>query len=92
VFAVAVDAALALAGNTFGGYLPALFALAGYAFVLRSRLLGLAAAVFSASLTLRSLDEPFCDRIPAGTHWLWHCLNAVVLFLVAIQADRYSKG
>lgn len=83
-FAVAVNAALALTvGEVLGGYLPALLGLAAFAGTLRSRPLGVAAAVFAVSLVLRTLDEPLCDHVPIGTHWLWHCLNAVVLFLVA---------
>ena len=37
------------------------------------------AAILSTSITLRSLDEILCDTIPFGTHFLWHCLNAVML-------------
>lgn len=41
-----------------------------------------AAAVFTMSLTLRTLDEPLCTTFPLGTHGGWHILNAVVLALV----------
>lgn len=44
--------------------------------------LAAAGLVFAASLTLRSLDQPLCASLPIGTHWLWHLLNAVVLFLL----------
>ncbi|MGI5244983.1 hypothetical protein [Dactylosporangium sp. CA-139066] len=89
----AVDAALLLAGPryTLGGYLPAGLALAVFAVALRSRRLLLATGVFAVSLTLRTLDEPLCGSLPIGTHWLWHCLNAVVLYLVALDiADRVT--
>jgi hypothetical protein len=94
VFAVALDAALALVGPryTVGGYLPALLVLVGFAATLRSRPLIVAAVVFPVSLTLRTLDQPLCDRLPIGTHWLWHCLNAVVLYLVAIHVARKIPG
>jgi hypothetical protein len=90
VFAVAVDVLLGLAGRqyTLGGYLPALLGLGGFAVALRSRPLGVAAVVFAVSLTLRTLDEPLCDQVPAGLHWAWHCLNAVVLYLVAVSVDK----
>ncbi|WP_432835619.1 ceramidase domain-containing protein [Dactylosporangium sp. CA-092794] len=90
VFAVAVDLLLALAGPryTLGGYLPALLGLAGFAVALRSGRLAIAAAVFAVSLTLRTLDQPLCDQVPIGTHWLWHCLNAVVLYLVATDVGH----
>jgi hypothetical protein len=90
VFAAFVDVLLGLAGRqyTLGGYLPALLGLAGFAVALRSRPLGLAAAVFAVSLTLRTLDEPLCGSIPVGMHWAWHCLNAVVLYLVAVSVNK----
>jgi Ceramidase len=40
-----------------------------------------AAAVFIVSLTFRSIDMQVCPAIPVGVHFLWHLLNAVVLFL-----------
>ncbi|MFI5906944.1 hypothetical protein [Dactylosporangium sp. NPDC051541] len=90
VFAVFVDVLLALAGRqyTLGGYLPAALALAGFAVALRSRGLGVATGVFAVSLTLRTLDGPLCHAVPVGLHWGWHCLNAVVLYLVARDVDR----
>ncbi|HCT80178.1 MAG TPA: hypothetical protein DGT23_27180 [Micromonosporaceae bacterium] len=63
---------------TLGGYIPAFVGLAGFGLVLRARELNLAAAVFAVSLTLRTLDDPLCGSFPAGTHFLWHCLNAIV--------------
>jgi len=30
---------------------------------------------------LRSVDEAACPYIPIGTHFLWHALIAVVLYL-----------
>ncbi|MFK7840290.1 MAG: ceramidase domain-containing protein [Bdellovibrionales bacterium] len=41
------------------------------------------AALFAISMTLRSIDEMLCEIIPFGTHFLWHCLNAIVLYLSA---------
>ena len=40
-----------------------------------------AAGVFVVSMTLRSIDMHFCQTLPIGTHFLWHCLNGVVLYL-----------
>jgi hypothetical protein len=42
-----------------------------------------AAAVFSVSLLFRTLDGPFCTAIPIGTHFMWHILNGVVVYLAA---------
>lgn len=55
----------------------------------RSLLLA-AAAVFAVSVTCRSVDRALCDIIPFGTHFLWHVLNSVVLYLSmrALILDR----
>lgn len=46
-----------------------------------------AAVVFIVSVLLRSLDFVFCDEVTidgrdVGTHFMWHLLNAVVIFLL----------
>jgi hypothetical protein len=75
-------------------YFPALIALAGcgghawrkgHAGAAR---LGAAAGVFMASLVLRSVDQAVCEAWPLGTHFIWHCLNSVVLYLTATALDR----
>ncbi|MAI62223.1 MAG: hypothetical protein CBB87_07080 [Micavibrio sp. TMED27] len=38
---------------------------------------------FTVSLTFRSIDMSVCEYLPIGTHYLWHCLNALVLYLTA---------
>jgi hypothetical protein len=45
-------------------------------------LLGSAVAVFTLSITFRTIDKAVCDTVPYGTHFLWHLLNAVVLYLL----------
>ncbi|CUA94978.1 ceramidase domain-containing protein [Pannonibacter indicus] len=70
------------------GYLPALaaiFVVAALVWRSNARLAkGLAAAgvVFAASLTFRTLDMPVCDSLALGTHFMWHILNGLVLFLL----------
>jgi hypothetical protein len=77
--------ARALSGTV--AYLPALATLTLTALIsLRldrraSGVLALACAVFIVSLTARALDGPWCAHWPQGTHFLWHLLNAVVLYL-----------
>jgi len=67
------------------GYLPALVALAACGGLLALRRhpaagwLLVAAAVFTLSLTFRSLDQRLCAVWPLGTHFMWHILNGVVL-------------
>jgi hypothetical protein len=40
----------------------------------------LAAGLFAVSLAFRTADLPLCAVLPLGTHFVWHILNAVVLF------------
>ncbi len=41
-----------------------------------------AGGLFLISLTLRTVDQAWCTRLPMGTHFLWHLLNAGVLYLL----------
>lgn len=94
----AVVATLGDGSDVLGGYLSALVALVGFGLALRltapaesrryGALLVWAAALFAVSLTLRTLDGPMCARIPVGTHFLWHCVNAAVMFLVSYAVIR----
>jgi hypothetical protein len=72
------------------GYLPALAALIVVAAATPParangqprRELAHAALVFALSLALRTLDRASCAAIPGGTHFAWHLLNAVVLYIL----------
>jgi hypothetical protein len=35
---------------------------------------------FTASLFFRTVDMAFCEMFPYGTHFLWHIINAYVLY------------
>lgn len=96
-FAASVGIDRALPPGTLhgsGSYLPAFFALVAVGLVLRSYLhpaasgLLIAAGVFALSLTFRTLDQPLCDFIPLGTHFLWHGLNGLLLFVLVETAMR----
>jgi hypothetical protein len=80
-----------LNGSLF--YLPALGALIVVGLLLEERrhraapYLLWAAAIFAISVTLRTLDIALCDKIviegrKIGTHFAWHVLNAIALFLL----------
>jgi hypothetical protein len=45
--------------------------------------LALALGIFTASLTLRTLDMAVCDSLAIGTHYFWHMLNAWMLYVLA---------
>lgn len=47
----------------------------------QARLCFIAAAVFILAVIMRILDMPLCGAWPSGTHFLWHTLSAVTLYL-----------
>lgn len=48
-------------------------------------------AVFTLSLTFRTIDLMICDAIPIGSHFWWHLLNAYVLYkLIALLLPNAS--
>ncbi|WP_410637601.1 hypothetical protein [Amycolatopsis sp. lyj-346] len=89
--AAPVFLALTLVTALLGGglYLGALIGLAVFAAALAFARdaywthFAVAGAVFALSLSLRALDRDVCDYVPAGTHFLWHLLNGLVLYLVS---------
>jgi hypothetical protein len=75
------------------GYLPALGALIVIGMLLAERhhragpYVVWAAAIFAISILFRSVDLSFCYQVvikgrQVGTHFIWHLLNALVLFLL----------
>ena len=60
------------------------------------RALLLAAVAFAVSLVFRSVDHAVCSWWPLGTHFAWHALNALVLFLLVRTAilfrARFAAG
>lgn len=81
------------------GYLPALGALIIIAMLLTERhhraapYVVWAAVIFTGSILLRSLDMSFCDTVVingrnVGTHFIWHVLNAVMIFLLLLASLR----
>lgn len=95
---LAVVAVLALAQAALGAYGAALTAMLAIGWYLRfnrqhpaGNALLTAAGVFALSLFLRTIDEPLCETIPMGTHFFWHLLNAVVLYLVTRAMIRFGQ-
>ena len=70
-------------------YLPPLLALALLAAYTRRRSrpgaarLAVAAGVFVVAIAFRSVDQTACETWPLGTHFVWHCLIALVAYLTA---------
>lgn len=79
-------------------YLPAVAALAAFAAALLwtgkpgAGLVLAACGLFALSLFFRSIDLAVCDRIPFGTHFLWHVLNAAMVGLLLLVAVRYGQN
>lgn len=83
-------------------YVPALIALLGLGILLLLRrhpagaYITWGGVVFAASLTLRSMDPVLCpstvlaDHGPVGTHFMWHVLNATLLYLLLRAAVLYG--
>lgn len=47
-----------------------------------AKLFGSAALFFAVSLTFRTIDMQICTDAHFGTHFLWHCCNGIVLYLL----------
>jgi hypothetical protein len=102
LFLVSSVALTALIGvrlaNGSGSYLPALLGLIVFTAALASsrdrqlaahwRAFAAAGVVFTLSLLARTVDITVCHRFPLGTHFVWHVLNAGVLFLLSHAAIR----
>jgi hypothetical protein len=69
-------------------YIPTVVVMVGAAAVLclrqpvSGKRLFIAIGVFCISLVARTLDAPICPVFPPGTHFLWHLLNATLLYLL----------
>jgi hypothetical protein len=83
-------------------YLPSLLMLIGLAGMVQgtvrranspeaaiSHWLWIAAGLFTASFFLRSIDMAVCRFFPFGTHFIWHCLNAAVLYVLLRAAIEW---
>lgn len=88
--------------NGTAGYVPALLALLGIGAVLGVRRhaatsgLVLAGGVFAVSMVFRTFDIELCADtslfgIRIGTHFVWHLLNAVVLYLLLRAALLHGR-
>ncbi|MGH6933239.1 MAG: ceramidase domain-containing protein [Dongiaceae bacterium] len=78
-------------------YLPTLLVLIGACLALRRRQAGAARAmagatgVFLLSFAARTLDAPVCPAFPLGSHFLWHLLNAALLYLLTRLVILYAR-
>ncbi len=77
--------------NNSGFYFPVLGALIVFGILLRMRGGAMrwiggaylcAAALFMLSLSFRIVDPSVCAQFPLGTHFVWHCLNGALIYLM----------
>jgi hypothetical protein len=80
--------------STYGVALAAMLGVGGFLHFGRRHPAGrpilAAAGVFALSLAFRTADLPLCAALPVGTHFLWHLLNAVVLY--SLTRTMMSEG
>ena len=88
--------------NGSASYIPALAVLlgAGIALLLMRRPVAVSliagGIIFAVSLTFRTFDNAWCGAVmsfdggPLGTHFLWHCLNATLLFVLLRAAVHHG--
>lgn len=84
------------------GYVPALVVLLLFGAMLQAgshpagKSLVWAGLIFAVSLTFRTIDREICELTdlfgtgPVGTHFIWHVLNAVLLYLLLRAAIRHG--
>src|ERR1051326_4784542 len=51
-----------------------------------------ATVVFLLSFSARTLDAKVCPLLPVGTHFMWHLLNATLLYILVRVAILYSAS
>jgi hypothetical protein len=97
--AQAVPPLTGLRGGAYVAALVALIAIGGYLKTRRDHssqnpaagnALLTAAVVFAVSLALRTADASVCGSFPVGTHFVWHLLNATVLFIVTRALVKFG--
>jgi hypothetical protein len=100
-FAVTVYLEAAVPSSILWGgalYLPTLLALVAVSAALHRRQPAAGKAMFSAtgvfllSFTARTLDARICTVFPLGTHFLWHILNATLLYLLVRAPILYAPS
>lgn len=95
---VLVARSLAPVLGSSAGYAGALMALVGVGLAVRgrdpasARRLFVGAGLFAVSLTARMLDMPLCDRVPLGTHFLWHLFNGLLLGWLTVAMIRARRS
>lgn len=100
-FAGGIVAQLVLPPDTLNGtimYIPTFVTLVALSLAIRAKdaILGRVffqvLGVWALSLTFRTLDMEVCAYFPIGTHFLWHALNAWVLWRLLVVLIRQASA
>ena len=79
-----------------GGYFPIWIFFLYLAWALRSsqihRYFLAGSAAFAVALAFRTSDFVVCPHFPAGTHFLWHVSNDIVLFCLLMAIVRFRRA
>ena len=80
-------------------YIPVAILIFIYSVLLRksepklSRGLFIGATILCLSLVFRTIDEPLCSVLSAGTHFVWHIVNAIMLsWMIEILRTHMLAG
>jgi hypothetical protein len=91
----------ALVGSLNGSvvYLPVPILILIYAFFARTsfphvaRGLVIGVLILTLSQIMRTIDHAICDHIHIGTHFLWHCLNGLMLgWMIYVIAQLHPQA
>lgn len=52
--------------------------------------LAIGTAILLVSIVFRTVDASLCSALPLGTHFIWHCLNAIMLGHVILVFHRHT--
>ena len=52
----------------------------------------LASMIFAVALMLRTMDLAWCPTLPIGTHFLWHLLAGLLLWVVSVELTLRRFG
>lgn len=81
--------------STYGVALAAMVGLGGHLHFSHRHPAGLpiliTGLIFAISLGFRTADLPICEALPVGTHFIWHLMNAVVLYRLTRTMMRFGR-
>ena len=94
VLVVAMPMVFRFSVPTYAVALAAMLGVGGFLHLARRHPAGLpillTGVLFAISLSIRTADLPLCEQFPLGIHFIWHLLNAVVLYRLTRTMMRFG--